>query len=157
MTTLTITILLLFINKLHLWVWYTLLDFDLLLQYYFTFNFVSQLSNSLVNSRHFFKNEDVQYNRSSGLKILVSGWGILSELIVYYYQFGLTWPVFSSLSDLCKGMNVIVKMETESHSLEHIWPWSKLLDTIIAPFFGQLTFFSKLFYYSPPAVGFNQN
>ena len=77
---------------------------------------------------------------------LVSGRGILSELILYYYQFGRTWPVFSSLSDLCKGMNVIVKMETESHSLEHIWPWSKLLDTIIAPFFGQLTFFSKLFF-----------
>ena len=75
-----------------------------------------------------------------------AGWGILSELMFHYCQFGRTWPVFSSLSDLCKGMNVIVKMETESHSLEHIWPWSKLLDTIIAPFFGQLTFFSKLFF-----------
>ena len=75
-----------------------------------------------------------------------AGWGILSESMFYCYQFGRTWPVFSSLSDLCKGMNVIVKMETESHSLEHIWPWSKLLDTIIAPFFGQLTFFFPNFF-----------
>ena len=43
-----------------------------------------------VNSRHFSKNKDVQYNCSSGLKILV---------IVIEKKWGVLWTPFSPKSD----------------------------------------------------------